>query len=72
MSGDNVDPQPTGVDLQPEATDPALYPTGDPEPDEQSTEARDLADEPDEAAIDAARARMDEVKTEAVVNHYRI
>ncbi|HSN12774.1 MAG TPA: hypothetical protein VLS51_11765 [Propionibacteriaceae bacterium] len=71
MSTDSVGPQPTSDDLQAEATDPALYPTGDPEPDEQSTESRDV-DEPDAAAVEAGRVRMDEVKTEAVINHYRI
>ena len=71
MSTDSVGPQPTSDDLQQESTDPALYPTGAPEPDEQSTESRDV-DEPDAAAVEAGRVRMDEVKTEAVINHYRI
>ncbi|MBI4901616.1 MAG: hypothetical protein HY829_14240 [Actinobacteria bacterium] len=72
MSSDSVGPEPTNDNLQPGPTDPALYPSGTPEPDEQSTERRDLTDERDEEALHDARVRMDEVKTEAVVNHYRV
>lgn len=70
MSTDDVGPQPTEDDVQ--TTDTALYPTGDPEPDEQRRARGDIVEEPDEAAVDAARVRMDEVKTEAVANHYRV
>ncbi|HET7723879.1 MAG TPA: hypothetical protein VFK68_04515 [Propionibacteriaceae bacterium] len=70
MSTDSVGPQPTDDDLQPEPTDPVLYPTGDPEPGDAAN--RGTEDEPDEAAVEDARVRLDEVKTEAVVNHYRV
>ncbi len=72
MSTDSAGPQPTDDDLQAGPTDPALYPSGTPGPDEQSTEGRDIPDERDEQALEDARVRMDEVKTEAVVNHYRV
>jgi hypothetical protein len=72
MSTDSVGSQSTNDDLHPGATDPALYPSGTPGPGEQSTERRHLTHERDEEAVHDARVRMDEVKTEAVVNHYRV